>query len=58
MSDICSAHNVRYLRCCKNFKSSNTLILWFKIFARPRKRTGQALISNILNQTYSFINRR
>ncbi len=58
-SYLVSVHNVRYLRCCKNFNSSYTpwRILRIKIFARPRKGTGQALISNILNQTHNFIDK-
>ena len=55
MSDICPDS----YRGCKNFKSSYPpwRILRFKIFARPRKRTGQALISNILKQTLDSIDR-
>ncbi len=47
---LVSVHNVRYPRCCQNFKSSNTLVYRGLKFLR-------ALISNILNKHYEFIDK-
>ncbi len=43
-TSLVSVHNVQYLRCCKNFKSSYTLVYCGLKFSR-------ALILNIMIQT-------